>query len=351
MTMAVADLIGRLRGEALLQFITQYVSPRALLRDDYSIGSGAAELVYKAEDQFWQDARHEQLLYESRRVILRDFVILQWIPLTPGQYHTPEARALRQKANGFILERSSQRGVIYDPHGKANMVRGGRGCLRLMPKEVTGESLHFLCATSSGAADRGVLLAAPKATYQTIVEPLHDKGAIFCDVVGEIRYFPSVDALPIDVGQSMPRVYVYVEEFKPREESPLRTALVEATAVITFEGTFQGSFGRFFTYSSFNPTNPEDVRRCANWMEQEYVKARYQGRVFTDFDETVRHFEGVRLPVTTVMNPNVNQKALVHHFEDAFGLNTQQTKYIINVFDSSIGFIGDDAEVDQRFEG
>ena len=349
--MAVADLIGRLRSEALLQFITQYVSPRALLRDDYSIGSGAAELVYEAEDQFWHDARHEQLLYESRRVTLRDFAILQWIPLTPGQYHTPEAHALRQKANDFVLKRSTKYGVIYDPYGKANMVRGGRGCIRLMPKEVAGESLNFLCATSSGAADRGVLLAAPKATYHTIVETLHDKGVIVGDVVGEIRYFPSVDTLPIDVGQSMPRLYVYVEEFKRREQSPLRTALVEATAVITFEGTFQGSFGRFFTYSSFNPTNPEDVRRCANWMEQEYVKARYQGRVLTDFDETARHFEGVRLPVTTIMNSKVNQKTLTHHFEDTFGLNAQQTKYIINVVDSSIGFIGDDAEVDQRFEG
>jgi hypothetical protein len=72
--------------------------------------------------------------------------------------------------------------VVYDLTGKAKMISGGIGCLRLAMKDVERERIKFLCASSSGTAHKGFVVGMRPDIYNHIARIINKQGAAVADL-------------------------------------------------------------------------------------------------------------------------------------------------------------------------
>jgi hypothetical protein len=79
------------------------------------------ELIYGSNESFWKDALFDKH-FPGARIILNSFILTEWIPFTPGRYHTAEASNERYAAQ---IYRSPKSATEYTPEGKGLMMRGG----------------------------------------------------------------------------------------------------------------------------------------------------------------------------------------------------------------------------------
>ena len=70
-------------------FMESYVQNRLLLKPDAQIPEGNRHREYKDEGKLWWDVFIGQNIFESRFLFLKEFRILEWVPQSPGLYHTP----------------------------------------------------------------------------------------------------------------------------------------------------------------------------------------------------------------------------------------------------------------------
>lgn len=296
----------------ILDFIREYLQSRGLLRQDFFEIQGQKKVEYWREEHFWQDVAHSGRIYETCQVSLRDFLLTPWIPRSPGQYYTSEARRSREAAQDFIKGRDRNY-VVFDPYGKSGMIKGGVGCLRLAQKRIGNESLHFLCATSSGVAHKGLLVGLPRDLYERLVEAMELDGGITCSVSGRIRYWLSENMLPTYTPRHIPRMYVHVERLSNLQQ--VLPGTFDVTAAVLFQGTVDRREGTFFVYSHFDPGERRSIDRtidqCVDWMEHSYVKGLYDGEILTDFDEVTPRFQDVSFPVKTLMNPQMSTSSII----------------------------------------
>jgi hypothetical protein len=293
---------------------------------------------------------------ETKWVTLEEFLVLPWIPLAPGQYYTDYGRSARDRAEMHILTRTED-DVVYDPDGKGEMIKGGLGCIRLLPKTVGGQELTFLSATSTGKAFGGVLVGVSDDLWRKLLaDPIHKHGGVVCTLVGQLCHWTNAQDLPFDIGQGLPRLFLNVEKVEIRGGLQ-RPNVSQATATITFEGTVDNWRDVFYTFRTFDPSQPGSLHACVKWLETNYVAERYCGRVITDFDETARWFARPRLPMTTLMDPTVDAETLTDHATDALELKEewarQETARVVNVNvygPVSGAVIGDNTQVTQHFE-
>ena len=301
-------------------YLTQYVKTRGLLKDDAFQSQGQNEPRYKADKQLWNDVIRDQEIYESRRIFLDEFAILDWIPQSPGLYHTAGATDARHNARNFIIERNNGL-VVFDPYGKAQMIRGGVGCLRLSMKPVAGKELKFLCASKSGVAHRGFIIAMDSQRYKDVAPLIHKHGAIIANILGELRYWPRDRSFPFYYEEYIPRVYLLVESVSVLGYVS-RFGTLDVTAAVTFEGEVERQSGRYYTYSHFDPARKESLSECINWLRINYVENRYGGRVLTDFDELTSHFPDSYFPVKILMNPQTSASDISNLILRNFGISS-----------------------------
>lgn len=296
----------------IVQFITQYLQSRGLLRHDFSTTQGRRRIEYQKEDHFWQDVMGSGQIYETCRVRLNNFLLCSWIPRAPGQYHTSEARDYRRKSKEFVRERGKGF-VIFDPYGKSSMVKGGVGCLRLTQKQVGNENLHFLCATSSGVAHKGLLVGLRRNLYEDLVEDIERYGGVSCSIVGQIRYWSCEDMLPTYTPRHVPRMYLYAERLD-NVQKVTESGKFKVTAAVLFRGNVEPYKGTFFAYSNFDPGKRGNldytIEQCVDWMEKNYVTGMYRGKILTDFDEVVPRFDNVSFPIKALMNPDADASSV-----------------------------------------
>lgn len=320
----------------IVQFITQYLQSRGLLRQDFSTTQGRREIEYQKEYQFWRDVMGSGKIYETCRVRLNNFLLCSWIPRAPGQYYTSEARDYRSRSKDFVRERG-EGFVIFDPYGKSSMVKGGVGCLRLTQKQVGNESLHFLCATSSGIAHKGLLVGLPRKLYENLVEDIERYGGVRCSIVGQIRYWSYEDMLPTYTPRHLPRMYLYAERLD-NVQKVIESGKFKVTAAVLFRGKVEGYKDTFFVYSNFEPGkrgNLDDtIEECVYWMEKKYVTGMYRGKVLTDFDEVVPRFDNVSFPIKALMNPDADassvSKMCSKLYRNQSFIDGDLEKYIVN---------------------
>ncbi len=336
----------------LLLFFGQYLQTRGLLREDYVQVDEGDVIRYQREEEFWRDVLSGRQIYETCRVSFQSFVLLQWVPRAPGQYHTPDGREARQMARRLVAEQSA-RHIVFKPSGKASMIRGGIGCMRLASKPVAGEQLHFLCATSSGVAHRGLLIGVPEHLYAKIARPLEQDGGVACHILGQVCYWAPGEPLPFYTPPELRRMYVRAESITPARTELARA--LDVTAAVTFHGEVEGRLGEYFTYSHFNPRDRADIEHCVRWMEDNYVKGRYGGKVLTDFDEITPHFDDVAFPVRALMDPRTGQDTVLRVLTDNLGLDEHQAGQLRIVMNQIfIGkaqgvVLGDHSKVDITF--
>jgi len=297
----------------ILHFLKEYLQSRGLLKQDFLAVQGRRKVEYWSEEQFWQDVIRSERVYATCQVKLKEFSLTQWIPRAPGQYYTSAARKSRNNAEHFIKSRSRHQSrntdyVVFDPYGKSEMVKGGVGCLRLAQKQVGSETLHFLCATSSGVTHKGLIVALRQELYEELIADIERFGGVCCDVFGQIRYWSGKDLLPTYTPKHIPRMYLYADKIIPLRRTD--SNIFDVTAAVLFEGKVDGVEGTFFVYSHFNPAKRHSldhtIEQCVDWMEKSYVKGLYGGRILTDFDEVAPRFEDVSFPVKALMNPKTD---------------------------------------------
>lgn len=297
----------------ILHFIKEYLQSRGLLKQDFFAVQGRRKVEYWSEEHFWQDVIRSERIFATCQVELKEFSLIQWIPRAPGQYYTSEARQSRNNAGGYIISRSRNKSrntdyLVFDPYGKSEMVKGGVGCLRLTQKQVGNEPLYFLCATSSGVAHKGLIVALRQELYENLIADIEQFGGVCCDIFGQVRYWPGEDLIPTYTPRHIPRMYLYAEKIVSlRRADP---NIFNVTAAVLFRGEVDGEEGKFFVYSHFNPAKrhslDQTIEQCVDWMEKSYVKGLYRGKILTDFDEVAPRFENVSFPVKALMDPRTD---------------------------------------------
>lgn len=312
--------------------------------------------IYRDEAALWADAHGSDGLYETQYLRLEDVDLLEWIPRSPGLYHTVEAKRGRAKAIAHTLAYEKD-GVVLDPIGKAGMVWGGLGCVRLAMKDVGGRPTKFMCATSSGRAHGGFVVAIGGDDYARIADDIAHKGSVPCSVKGRLRVATPDNGLPVAFRRGMPRFYLAADGLKPLRRSQRQVSLDVAPAVTFRPGTGSSGdlplgSGPYYAYAHFDPSRPGALDACVEWLEDTYVRARFDGEVLTDFGEQVGHFDSVGCPLRDVMDLTIPIETVGKQLRDGFGgsatfyVNTLEMSTVSNVTITGDGnVVGNDNRV------
>jgi hypothetical protein len=241
-------------------------------------------------------------LYDTRRLTLEHFHLFEWFPLSPGKYHTQEAEHLRRDAK-HALQKGPDGQSYFDPYGKANMIRGGFGSVRLRPRKINNEPHYFVSASSTGVCHEGFPVLIPREIYRNLIPRIRQDGAVPVSLSGEMRY-PSVD-LPTFFGRQreIPQLYLHVDDFQVLPGPRGEITSFDVSGAVSFIGEFQGEVGNYVTFATFNPASRESLENACLWIEHFYVKSQYKGKVITDFDEIAPrpHFENAKFGLPRLM--------------------------------------------------
>lgn len=271
--------------------------------------------TYSASKDFWREALDERVIAE-RVVTLLSFNIFEWTPRNPGLYYSRGAAQYRedaqqfvrygplgQKVSGLILESpdhaavfrsvtsssGSARQLIYTPQGKASMLEGGVGCVRLAPVEVKHRgTFWFMSATSTSAPDQGIPLLVPNTIYQSIIDEVRTSGYALADVKGVVKFIPKEFRDLYAQRRGLPRLYVEVSGVnRPPESSRKKRRRFEAEVSVaaTFLSEYEGYPKIYASYVTFDPSREGAQRSAAQWMRDEYIQGLYNGSPLTDFDQ------------------------------------------------------------------
>lgn len=213
------------------QGTSQVVVPRVLSDDATSLLAGqlaAAETVavdvgtasaesrpYAQNEVLWGDILGERL-WHSSTVALNHFWISEWLPLCPGRFHTNDAKWSREDAEMYRVPyeegpieltatgRRSGREVsaatlrrlhheaiaVYLPDGKARMLQGGVGCIRLRPRERRELPIWFLGASSTLVAHEGIIVALSQEYFDAIISDAGREALCVARLSGASHTFP-----------------------------------------------------------------------------------------------------------------------------------------------------------------
>jgi hypothetical protein len=302
------------------EFFLDQLRPAGYLQAPMS-ATRAPAWSFSSNEDFWHAVLRERLR-ASRAVSLSGFYLSEWIPRSPGLFHTPAAARSRDIAMNMVVsepyaeelawidhadlpqferEVYGEEGTlkylrIFDAYGKVKMLRGGVGCIRLRRHSIEGQPVWLVSASSTLTAHEGVPLAVPDDRYMDVIDSLASDGVVYCSsIVGTLRYVP--DFLG-DLYQwpDVPPVYLQVEDIRRGrrpEDDTLSHAMV--SVAVSFESKnaqLRPPGGLWATYFTFFPGVEGSLQLRRDWLRDSYVGERYQGKVISDFDEQVPRFGG-----------------------------------------------------------
>ena len=269
--------------------------------DQHTTPGTDLSLTAETDAQVWRWFLEEQL-FDTRRVTLTHFHLFEWFPLTPGTFHTARAAQQRRAALETLVpvgdgrldpigEGDGDQQTYFNPLGKASMLRGGVGAVRLRPRMVAGEPHYFMSAASGGVCHEGFPVLVPRRFYGPFKVRLLAQGVVPVTLSGEMRYLPDA-ALPafFEGRRAVPRLYLHVDQIEilPAPRAGVTSTLVSVAAA--FAGAFAGQEGVYATYASFDPANSGELERIVRWLKETYVEAGHAGVMVTDFDEVRPRF-------------------------------------------------------------
>lgn len=285
--------------------------------DRFSAPTGDNSQKAAENEEVWGLFVSEQL-YDTRRVTLEHFHLFEWFPLSPGKFHTAEGKENRIRSADSMF-RTSQGVAYYNPYGKASMLRGGVGAVRLRPRLVAGEPHYFMTASSNGVCHEGFPVLIPRRFFGQVKPRLLAEGAAPVSLSGEMRYV--MEDLPslFEGHRDIPTLYLHVDELRllPAPRSPVTRFAV--SAAISFAGEFEGREGLYASYCTFDPGRAESLQETVTWLETFYVTGQYKGVVVTDFDEVQPRFPGTLFGLPDLMAGKLDQ-AQVEAFLKAHGM-------------------------------
>jgi hypothetical protein len=207
------------------------------------------------------------------------------------------------------------------------MINGGVGCVRLQPLVLRGQEYWMLGATSSGVSHEGITVAVPDSLYEEYSD-LFQVG-LYCSIKGRLRLIKN-DIVGY-YSHGVPRVYLEAEVIDPIGKLRRRGCLV--CAAVSFRGIYENEESLYATYASFNSGNRTSLEEAVEWIEAEYVRRKYQGKIVTDFDEQSGKFANATFSISNILSDQVterNAKTTVLSVSDARG-SAMVTELLRNV--------------------
>lgn len=281
--------------------------------------------TYRTNEEVWRDIIGETIVV-GQKVKLEGFDVLDWFPRAPGLYHTPDAARERENAFHFLhpkrmegpprdhADRVSMPDsirdftTVYTTEGKASMLAGGIGCVRLRPIKIADKYLWLKTATSDGVVHSGVPIALPQTIYNEIYGRMRELGAVRATISGELDFVADPISRLFDAYERVPRVYLRVTDLQPCETPPNRP--LSASVAVSFVSECSGPPRIYATYVNFEPNRPESFVDAVTWMKEEYVERLYDGRIITDFDQTKIIFKEAQLALSKVLDRQISRSAL-----------------------------------------
>jgi hypothetical protein len=252
-----------------------------------------------SNEEAWQLFLEERL-YDTRRVTLEHFHLFEWFPTAPGTFHTAEGQKHRQMARRH-MELGSDGKTYFNPVGKASMLKGGVGAVRLRPRMMGGEPHYFMTASSRGVCHEGFPVLIPRRLYGPLKARMLDEGAAPVTVSGEMRYVPQDAVSFFPERRSVPLLYLHVDELQilPRPRANVTAYLINVAT--SFVGEYEGGRDSYATFATFDPARRTSLERAVTWLEQVYVGGTHQGTIITDFDEVRPRFPRAIFGLPTLM--------------------------------------------------
>jgi hypothetical protein len=315
----IDDMLNRTRnhhtilGELALRPIIEQHASTALLNLPLSgkeILSKGADKIYHHNNSFWEDLNMDKLKRTDLNIILNGFYIFDWFPRSPGLYYTPGGRRARNDAERKIL--SIEEGVIvYNPDGKTSMLNGGIGNIKLKPIEIGKKPHFFLSASSNGWCDEGLPIALPAELYDQVIDEIVTRGVVQRDVIGKLNYMPQSLSVVYSHYSEVPKMYLQVYELRHTDGHRSRNMEeLRVRVAVSFTSEFREKRNIYATYTTFDPSLQGSFKESIQWMEEEYVQRKFNGRIITDFDQTCSHFSDAPFSLGKVMDLSLTGKEL-----------------------------------------
>ena len=253
---------------------------------------------------------------------------MDWIPRSPGRYHS-DGRSLRSNAEAtFSGPRPSRIGAgmrPVRPRGKSATIAGGLGCLRFAMKTIGGAEVKFLSASSTGMAHAGMWSPSVRAIIRRSEEPSPAEAGFAARSHAELRYWDQTSTSPSGRRSEFRVSTSWFQSRLPRRLYRDWTRLRRS-----FSRQSSAEFpGNFFAYTHIDPADGSSLDGCVEWMKANYVEARYDGRVLTDFDETTPRFSTTACPLRDVLDPTRPLMDVVAPLVDESLVNPHLAKFYI----------------------
>ena len=268
--------------------------------------------VYRDNEQYWNDLLGERARGRLR-IKLTDFYLMEWLPRSPGLFHTEGSADLRNIAfrelypltdteREFYLGTNPESPEVYTVRGKQGMLDAGLGCFRLKDKYTSDGRLWFLGATSSLIAHEGLVVALTNSEYERVIDDVIEHGALRCTITGRLSFIPDNLSRMYGTYASVPMLYVHVDRIEPAAGSsgrPDRQPL--ASGAVTFKRSGEDRFDREFesAYIEFTAGRGGSLRRRLPWLAY-YVEEMHNGVILADFDEQMRRYAGAAFSLIKV---------------------------------------------------
>lgn len=265
------------------------------------------DLTHQAvtNEDLWRLFISEQL-YDTRRVNLEHFHLFEWFPVSPGKFHTQNARQSRQSAYEMMVH-NDEGNTYFTPLGKGHMLLGGVGAVRLRPRTIAGEPHYFMSVSSNGVCHEGFPVLIPRRFYGKVKPRLLQEGAVPVNISGEMRYL--LEDLPAFFRRrrEIPALYLHVDDLQVLQSPRDEVTRFAISVALSFVGEYDKTEGVYATFATFDPAKAGDLEKIITWLEDFYVTETYKGIVITDFDELQPRFPDVVFGLPDLMAGKLDQ--------------------------------------------
>ena len=299
------------------------------------------DLEFKTNETFWNHIL-ENKGFIDQYISLSNFFITEWMPMSPGLFHTPKAIRNRLRATEYVVRDDYRQytrdlpllkhivppqgnsiqhrvAVELNPYGKMNMVQGGIGSLRLQPKSINNERMFLFGASSNGVCHEGVPILLPQSLYEKIISQIKDDCGMNCKLTGRLQILPT-ETTPIRYDRSISKYCLLVEDISNIKRSEPNDILV--SVAITYSGSLRELRHKEWSFVSFTPDNKDqELIYSVEWLH-DYARRYSQVDkpiVVSDFDEYKQHFDSIDFAIQDVANGKIDLAKLAE-YEDVLQL-------------------------------
>jgi hypothetical protein len=265
-----------------------------------------SDIEFTENEAIWNKLIESRLKRTDRVIKLQKFYLFEWFPRCPGLYYTENGRYARHEAKRNII--STKNGTtVYGHHGKLSMLNGGIGSIRLLPIKIEGSKYYLMSASSNGNCDEGFPVAVPEHLYNKLIDRIIDDGAVLVDLYGKLISVPN-DITDVFAGYlEVPKLLLKIDSIS----EPYKISIFSKSFIVNIAVSFVSEFERkkrvYASFVSFNPSNPKSFKESIKWLERDYVGDLYKGKIITDFDQTMEHFENAPFSLKKIMSFELNK--------------------------------------------